>query len=690
MYRNSVAFGACLLMSVVPLTGCGDDPAVGGDSDAADSASDAIDQADQVGDSTQPDPDSSAPDATTPVVFCEGATTFAWDPDDDSALAAFPNDMLSVDDATARTGQRLKVGDPRWLGEQPAFFQSVWRQLEDLDGFGTSAGIVLRFSAPLSAPPSGSSTALGTAPEAAPKIVLLDLSQTPATTLPFETEVLDEGATLIVWPMRPLREASLHGVIVTTALTDAAGGCVSPSAPLRAVVAPAQVSSPAPALTRLAPRYATLVAAAQTLAIEPGDISAATVFTTQSYSAATLKQREHLRAQTFEWKSRPKCTTGDSVVTCEGDFFATDYRIEGYLGRAFDADYVPETYRLPVHIWLPIERSGPVPLLVFGHGLGGSAEQAADIAEFAAKEGLATLAISAPRHGDHPTATSSDPQAVFTSFFGIDLTTFSIDGLVFRENVRQAAFDKLQVMELVTAQTDIDGDGAADLDTGHVAYWGISLGGILGPNFVAMSDNVGAAVLSVPGARLVSIISEADDFKQFFDLLAQLSDGRDNLLRQAPVAQTLIDGADPIGWAGHLLKDRIGRPDSPPPHVLLQMVMGDTTVPNIATRTLARALDAPQVPTVIAPIDLLPVAASAPVSGNVAADAAGPLTVGLFQFDRVTTSPGGNPKRATHSGVFSGIEAIDQVRAFLESWLSDEDGVPTIVDPYAENGTRPL
>jgi len=119
-------------------------------------------------------------------------------------------------------------------------------------------------------------------------------------------------------------------------------------------------------------------------------------------------------------------------------------------------------------------------------------------------------------------------------------------------------------------------------------------------------------------------------------------------------------------------------------------VMGDTTVPNIATRTLARALDAPQVPTVIAPIDLLPVAASAPVSGNVAADAAGPLTVGLFQFDRVTTSPGGNPKRATHSGVFSGIEAIDQVRAFLESWLSDEDGVPTIVDPYAENGTRPL
>ena len=120
------------------------------------------------------------------------------------------------------------------------------------------------------------------------------------------------------------------------------------------------------------------------------------------------------------------------------------------------------------------------------------------------------------------------------------------------------------------------------------------------------------------------------------------------------------------------------------------MVMGDTTVPNIATRSLARALDAPQVPTVITPIDLLPVAASAPVTGNITDDLTGDLTLGLFQFDRVTTSPGGNPKRATHVGVFSGIEAIDQVSRFLETWLADEQRVPTIVDPYAENGTRPL
>gem|GEM_PF-571375 len=669
---------ACSL-ALSSLIGCSDDPAaVKSDVDTS------VDASETTADVTEPEVD--IPERT---VFCNGATTFSWNPDDDATLVAFPDDALSVDDAGARTGQRVKIGDPRWLGDQPAFFQSVYHQLEGLDGFGTSAGIVLRFSAPLAAPPSGSATGSATGLDA--KIVLFDLSVTPARELPFETQVLDEGATIIVWPMRPLREEALHGVVVTTRMTDAGGGCVAPSPSLQAVLAPAQPGTPSAALIRLQPRFDTLVDAAGALAIAPGDISAATVFTTQSYSAATLKQREHLLTQSYDWKSRPKCDNGATIVECEGDFFANDYRIEGYLGDAFASDYAPKTYRLPVHIWLPKVRSAAAPILVFGHGLGGSAEQAAQIAEVGAEQGLATIAISAPRHGDHPTATSNDPQAIFTEFFGIDLQAFSIDGFVFRENVRQAAFDKLQVMQLLAAHPDIDGDGVADLDTSRVAYWGISLGGILGPNFVAMSDKIGAAIFSIAGARVISIISEGADFKQFFDLLAQISGGPDNLLRQAPVAQALIDGADPIGWARYLIDDRIGRPNVAPPHILLQMVMGDTTVPNIATRSLARALATPQVPKVITPIDLLTTEASAPVSGNVDIDLAGAdgvVTMGLFQLDRVTTSPGGNPKKATHSGVFSGIEAIDQVSRFLETWL--DEGVPTIVDPYVENDTKPL
>lgn len=640
--------------------------------DSSDAAVDSIEPGDVAADSDDAAVDSAdARDATPAISFCEGTTTFAWDPANGDALAAFPNDALTVDDPKTITGLRVSIGEPAWLGNEPPFFQPVWRQLESLDGFGTSAGIVLRFSAPLAAPPSGSATATSDI------VALFDLGVTPPARVPYEAEVLDGGATLILWPMRPLREATLHGVVVT--LPDQAGGCVAPSEPLRKLLSHA---ADTPALERLQRGYDALVAAADGIGVLAGDIGAATVFTTQAFTQATLAQRDDLAAQAFTWKSAPACTTHDTYRSCVGDFMARDYRIEGALDPALDGTFSPKTYRLPVHLWLPLEATGPAPVLVFGHGLGGDADQAELIAELAATQGMATIAISAPRHGDHPTATSSDPQAVFTEFFGIDLQAFTIDGFVFRENLRQAAFDKLQVLELL-ADTGASIDGTA-LDLGHVAYWGISLGGIFGPGFVGLSDRVGAAILSVPGGRLISIVSEADDFSQFFDLLATLSQGADNLLRQAPVAQALIDGADPVNWAAHLLEDRVGRPGAPAPQVLVQMVIGDTTVPNVATRSLTRAMALPQVPTIIVPIDGLPAATSAPVQANLGAA----LTGGIFQFDRASSRPGGNPRKATHGGVFEGIEAIGQVQEFLDSWLADD--APTIIDPYAVYGTPPL
>jgi len=684
------------LASLALLAACGDDaaPAIAPDASgdttpdsAADVGDDAAPETPDTDDETSADatdPDTSpeldaSPDTEVPVLsgFCEGATTFAWDPDDGDSLAAFPDDALTVDDPAALTGLRVTIGNPAWLDDEPQFFKTVWRQLEGLDGFGTSAGVVLRFSAPIAEPPSGSTSIESDA------IALLDLGTSPPTRVPFEAEVLEEGKTIILWPMRPLREQTLHAAVMTTSLTDADGGCVSPSAPLRALLSPERVGALPASLARLKGRFATLLAALDAEGLAPGDVSAATVFTTQAVSAPTLAQREHLLAQPFAWDDEPSCTTSGSLKVCEGSFVAFDYRIHGYVGQALDPAWQPESYLLPVHLWLPTERAEALPLLVVGHGLGGDATQAEMVAEIAAELGIATLAVSSPSHGDHPTAVSSDPQAVFTGFFGIDLGAFSIDGFVFRENVRQAAFDKLQALELVRANPDIDGDGAPDVDPTRTAYWGISLGGILGPNFVAMSD-VGAAVFSVAGARVISIISEAEDFKTIFELLATVAGGRDVLLRQAPIAQTLIDGADPVSWAPLMIADPIARPDAPPPHVLVQMVMNDTTVPNIATRSLARALDVPQVPAVIVPVDGLRQEPSAPVSANLPAGPSG----GLFQFDRVTRRAGQNPVRATHGGVFSGIELIDQVAVFLDSWLVRR--APSIIDPYEANNTPPL
>ena len=114
------------------------------------------------------------------------------------------------------------------------------------------------------------------------------------------------------------------------------------------------------------------------------------------------------------------------------------------------------------------------------------------------------------------------------------------------------------------------------------------------------------------------------------------------------------------------------------------MAIDDSVVPNVTSRALARAYGLVLVPPVVRPIDMVPAAAAAPLSGN---RDGGAVTAGLFQLDRVSSTPGGTPRKATHNNVFGGIEGPGQAFHFLQTWI--DAGVPEIIDPYAEYGTPP-
>lgn len=424
--------------------------------------------------------DAAGPADAAPDTAC--TTAFAYDPLGGARLETYPDDFYTRDDPASPTGLRPSL-DPAlapWLATLPRNFQPVFGALEALDGWGTTAGVVLRFTAPLADVPDGS-------------IRLVSLAGEQATEVPFEVQATDDGASLILWPMVPLAPKTRHGVVVS-GLRDAAGGCVSPSPALQGLL---DGSAADARLARLSPRYAELLTKTGALSVV-----AATVFTTQSTTDESEAIAADIAGRPHAWSEPPACVAAATWRECHGAFEAFDYRRDGHL-----VDGTPQSrYRLPVTAWLPLDGPSPYPTLVFGHGLGSGRDQAAALAEIAVPEGFAVVAIDAVQHGEHPTATASDRLTTTLAFFGVDLRRLALDALALRDNWRQSTYDKLQLLRLLRDAPDLDGDEAPDVD--RLAYFGVSLGGIMGGELAALTPELGLVILSVPGGRVASIISE--------------------------------------------------------------------------------------------------------------------------------------------------------------------------------------
>lgn len=614
--------------------------------------------------------DAAVPDAAVPDAAPACPVQFAYDPTAGAALQSFPDDYYTRPDPGTRTGLRPSMAPELapWLPDIVGGYETVFRQLETLDGWGTTAGVILRFTGPV--------TSTGLAPGA---LRLVSLAGDTATDIPFEVRTADDESTLILWPMVPLAPATRHGVVVTRALTTPDGGCVDPSPTFGVLFDPA--GEPDARLAPLAPRYRELLDKSGTAL---GDFVGGTVFTTQSIVEESVAIAADVNTRQYGWTTPPTCHDEPLFRICDGVFTAADYRTD----EAVAGSTPTRMYDLPVRAWLPLptpEHTGAYPTVIFGHGLGSDRGQAAALAEFAAPLGMITVAIDAPSHGAHPTAEGDADILRIAGFFGIDITAQSLDALKLRDHWREATYDKLQLVRLLLDDGDLDGDAAPDVDAEHLSYLGVSLGGIMGPELLALSPDVGLGVLSVPGGRVSSIISDGPTFSVLVRAMTPPHTPPGEVTRFFPVLQTLIERGDSANYAPHVLRDRLPGAGDRAPHILFDMAIDDAIVPNVCNRALARALGVPHIPPVLQDVGIVPVLDAAPVIGNLDD---GRTTAGLFQFDRVVEHMGEAPVKAAHDNLAKSTEGILQATHFLQTWI--ESGTPEIVDPYAVLGTPPL
>lgn len=256
------------------------------------------------------------------------------------------------------------------------------------------------------------------------------------------------------------------------------------------------------------------------------------------------------------------------------------------------------------------------PVVVFQHGMSGQRGDALTIANTFARKGWATVSIDAVAQGTRGASAvargdkKADYKRSSATYDGPDsFTDKDSDGgnesandlfgglfrlAAMRDQFRQSAVDHATLYRVLASSPALDGlvlDGKTPkIDGSRVAYFGISLGGILGSLVAGIEPGHKAYILQVPGGALLSEL--ATNSPNIYGLLngsAALNFGFRNT--QAPpwhpmvqVMQHVIDGGDPIALSPLVLAG------DKPRNVLMFEAVGDEVVSNESTEALARGM----------------------------------------------------------------------------------------------------
>jgi dienelactone hydrolase len=142
--------------------------------------------------------------------------------------------------------------------------------------------------------------------------------------------------------------------------------------------------------------------------------------------------------------------------------------------------------QVPGLLWTPAGQPSPRPLVLVGHGAGGSKRQDYVVAlarRFVHRRSVAVAAIDGPIHGDR----RADPEASV----GLTFLEFSQMWAADPEMTDQMVADWRAVLDQLTT--------LADVGPGPIGYWGLSMGTILGLPLVAAETRIVVAVLGLMG-----------------------------------------------------------------------------------------------------------------------------------------------------------------------------------------------
>ena len=440
---------------------------------------------------------------TQPVDFCDGDVRLRYEAPFEDGLTVFPDDHWTVEDPGTTTGLRVDMSvDDEGLSEQPSNYADWFEFISTLDGFGLTSGLFFRFAGKLD-------------PAVADDVFLIALTEDGPVEYDPQVTFTDVDQTLLLKPRRAL--PSNTRVIAGLKTDPADEACAAPSPYLMELLDPQGRKVEHPLTERFQQGL-------EIAGLDPSEIAAMTVFTTQSAHEQALQVVDDLASRDPVVQDIA-CTDRGTYQLCDGVLEAADYRVDGVVPPG--SVEVRDTYDLPVRIWAPVE-GGPWPVVVCGHGLGGDRDDCDAIVDEVTEQGVALVGVDAQEHGDHPARSEAELELIEPLLiFAIRVDPPGLHGLKLRDNFRASAWDKLQLIQAIEAGVDLDGDEIPDLDGDAIAYAGVSLGAIMGPEPLALSGSLQGGLMYVGGARITQIIQDSPSFSILIDVMkpSELTDG---------------------------------------------------------------------------------------------------------------------------------------------------------------------
>ena len=448
--------------------------------------------------------------------------------------------------------------------------------------------------------------------------------------------------------------------------------------------------------------------------IDRVDVLAAAVFTTQPVEDAPAALREAVHASAPPTPADMTLCDGVAVSPCD-DGLAGDEHVRGCF------DVSPDVWELHMRVPLPVVQKGvrpylspgdggalqlgaggaPVlqgtedvcvsltipkdlpmpadgwPLLVYGHGTGGTFRSAvgnagqplSHISVGGLTVGAAVVGWDGPMHGERRHS-DLDPEALFYNFANPQAAL---------GNLYQGATDVFALVrafrDLVIAAADSPTGQEIRFDAARVMHMGHSQGSNTGPLASPYEPDIRLNIWSGAGAGLIdSLLHKTKPVDAKAGVAAALQEvtaaGPANITGQHPVlmlVQGLFDPVDPLNHARFEIRQP--REDVGAQHVLHVYGLGDSYTPPETIETFARVLGVQHVAPVLAPFLGESKEVQPPLTGNFTKQGQ-PVTGGLVQAQPLGYDG--------HYIVFRDPATTERFRQFVGTYLLS--GVPTIIE----------